>query len=690
LHAGAAAANNPSPRGALSPPPASPAQQQQAQIHPSTSSHSASSLSYFHPQSSSTPTLSDSLNVYDMTHALNEWRNIQPIVRSTFVSLVEHINKQQHELKMMTQHIRKQDEIIKEHERMLNSKATRAEVTLEVGRNLKEIQSNIESRASMVDIMSMLEQKANKEHVEKSLSLKANLSDLKQCESDKANQAEVNEYFDVHTRDIIDIKNLLTKKANTMEVVKELQKKANVTDVQQALETKANVHDVQEALKHKANKQSVISALSKKVGKSDVDSSLTQLKQTLQQELAQALSTKLDSEHLSGIQTDISHLQHASQQIRTHLDQKANLNNVQSMLAQKVSKEDFDSQLESLTNNLTPKTELEDLSHTLNQELEQIQSTLQTKIDEPRLLRVIQIVKSVKAQVELKANTDHVKEALNTKANSTVVEKMHQQLEQKPDRHEIEDIIQIKANAADLESVRRDMTSRVTKEAMGAALKKKVNVHELNNLIEQYTDVDRMKKELLLKANIKDVMALLEEKADSGDLDRTSDQVNNLMAQKVHIDQYSQALQDQAIINEALLAQNNMARWVWKSGKLKSGHGVPWNVQVLNTAPENYLWEKDRVNIIVVQPGLYEVAFGFYGKKQPTIQLHVNGEPILSAGVNGPSNVVYNKASKRLRQKAGAVTGLTHIDFLAIPEKARIAISCAGEKGEGFVSMRKL
>eukprot|EP01112_Ceratiomyxa_fruticulosa_P011157 TRINITY_DN3006_c0_g1_i2.p1 TRINITY_DN3006_c0_g1~~TRINITY_DN3006_c0_g1_i2.p1 ORF type:complete len:123 (+),score=20.28 TRINITY_DN3006_c0_g1_i2:278-646(+) len=55
------------------------------------------------------------------------------------------------------------------------------------------------------------------------------------------------------------------------------------------------------------------------------------------------------------------------------------------------------------------------------------------------------------------------------------------------------------------------------------------------------------------------------------------------------------------------------ARWIWCSGKIKS-HGIPWNLQVINTCPTNFVWEKDKVNIVIVAPGLYEITFGLFNR----------------------------------------------------------------------------
>lgn len=58
-----------------------------------------------------------------------------------------------------------------------------------------------------------------------------------------------------------------------------------------------------------------------------------------------------------------------------------------------------------------------------------------------------------------------------------------------------------------------------------------------------------------------------------------------------------------------------MGRWIWKSGEMKQNNLVPWEVQALNTCPDNFLWEKNKTSIVAVAPGLYEISFGFYSKK---------------------------------------------------------------------------
>jgi len=71
----------------------------------------------------------------------------------------------------------------------------------------------------------------------------------------------------------------------------------------------------------------------------------------------------------------------------------------------------------------------------------------------------------------------------------------------------------------------------------------------------------------------------------------------------------------------------------------------------------------------------------------------VNGEAVLSA-VNSSSYVIHHSSGKlkgMSKHSSGNLAGLTLIDFIALPARARISISYSGELGaEGFLGLRKL
>jgi len=90
---------------------------------------------------------------------------------------------------------------------------------------------------------------------------------------------------------------------------------------------------------------------------------------------------------------------------------------------------------------------------------------------------------------------------------------------------------------------------------------------------------------------------------------------------------------------------------------------------------------------------ILQITFGFFANRKPTVQLLVNGEPVLSA-INSASYVMHHSSGRLTavgQHPEGNITGLTMIDFLALPAHARLAISYSGEEGaEGFMGLRKL
>ena len=47
---------------------------------------------------------------------------------------------------------------------------------------------------------------------------------------------------------------------------------------------------------------------------------------------------------------------------------------------------------------------------------------------------------------------------------------------------------------------------------------------------------------------------------------------------KAQQDELNNIVNDQAMINESLCTENIVGRWAWKSGELKSGSSVPWEI----------------------------------------------------------------------------------------------------------------
>jgi hypothetical protein len=85
--------------------------------------------------------------------------------------------------------------------------------------------------------------------------------------------------------------------------------------------------------------------------------------------------------------------------------------------------------------------------------------------------------------------------------------------------------------------------------------------------------------------------------------------------------------------------------------------------------------------IVLVAPGLYQVSMGFFAAKTECVKVYVNGEAIMTV----------KEKERKVPHSAGNVTGLTIVEFIALPARARVSISFDGEKpAEGFFCLRKL
>ena len=97
-------------------------------------------------------------------------------------------------------------------------------------------------------------------------------------------------------------------------------------------------------------------------------------------------------------------------------------------------------------------------------------------------------------------------------------------------------------------------------------------------------------------------------KLDIDDVNHALTDIHKELDVKADSESLEKLNKDQSSINESLCTENIVARWAWKSGELKSGSMVPWEIQLSNTLPDNFLWEKDKTNVLTVAPGLYEVV----------------------------------------------------------------------------------
>ena len=225
-------------------------------------------------------------------------------------------------------------------------------------------------------------------------------------------------------------------------------------------------------------------------------------------------------------------------------------------------------------------------------------------------------------------------------------------------------------------------------------LKQKLDINKFNNIISTFnSNFENIHKDMNSKADLKNILEILKNKIDKEKYQELINELKQDLASKTPLLDFSSAMDNQAIINDTLCNENNIGRWLWKSGKVKNNLSIPWEVQVINTSNDNFLWEKDKSIIGIKEGGLYEIKMGFFADKKPMIQILVNGEVVISA-INSNSYVIHQSPGGRMKGTGktsfGNVTGLTLIDFILLPDNAKLNVSYTGEKGIGFLGIKKL
>lgn len=343
---------------------------------------------------------------------------------------------------------------------------------------------------------------------------------------------------------------------------------------------------------------------------------------------------------------------------------------IEQLNAEKASHEEYKDAMAKVVQKVSGKADLVEFDKSLQKAQKELLSTFQTIRDDYKIY-FTKLENQMSAKFDQLITRNELRSALNEKA----------------DNSQIGRLISTKLNIEEIVKLRSEIETALS-EMKAKASRSELDSHVASTKIA----IEEISKELLSKAYIKDICTLLDMKASIDDVNSALMDIHKELDNKISLQDHNMHVNEQQALNAVLCSENTIGRWIWRNGELANGFAIPWEIQCVNTAPDNFIWEPEASNIIVVTPGLYEITFGFYCKKKPTVQLLVNGETILSA-VNNASYVIHH-SSGRLKGATSAsstIAGLTLIDFIALPPRAKISLSYNGErKCEGFLAFRKL
>ena len=190
----------------------------------------------------------------------------------------------------------------------------------------------------------------------------------------------------------------------------------------------------------------------------------------------------------------------------------------------------------------------------------------------------------------------------------------------------------------------------------------------------------------IIQTNMQEINLIVNNKVNIDEYNSTINKIRKDLKIKIDNNEFNNAMNNQALINDIICNENQIGRWLWKTGKIKSGFIIPWDTQKINTAPDNYLWEKDKSVINIINGGIYQINLGFYFSysinKKPQVQIIINNENVIN--VNNNNYHLNNKINNK------KMNSISFSDFIILKDNSKISVTFNGEEGLGFIGLKKL
>ena len=611
-----------------------------------------------------------------------------------------------------------------------------------LNKDLNNIKKILDEKANLIDVNNALNKKANKDTIIESLENKVNKNEIEIILNNKLDKNDlytlkniINEKLDIsefeNVKNIIETKvdkitldNILNSVLNSKAEVNDFKlisdafqdMKTTMTkriddidnDLDRLIENiktqfqslNVVINNLENNKVEIGNFEKVSLGISKKADIEKVDSSINKLKNEMFETINEFKNDVIGSRKKfeDKLNEKFTLLQNDSKNILNSIN-----NEKESLQIFYQKKENENENILEKTKGIMDKTlneinqKISELTISYDKYFSNIKNDLSQKID---ITKMNEILSQITNDMNQKISSQEIQE-MNSNMISEINKRLDdfenifsKELENKISKSEIDNIIEDKINKSEI-FIEEISSIKLLLEKTNNELKNKIDSQKFESVIKSFNKCfDNVKEEMDTKSNMKETNEILKNKVEIEEINKALKEIHDELEKKNSIEDFSKAMDNQSIINETLCSENYLGRWIWQSGKIKNGYSIPWEIQSINTSPENFIWNKDKTYIIINENGLYELNLGFYADKKPTIQILVNDEVIISA-INSNSYVIHQSSGGRLKSVGknsfGNVTGLTMIDYIMLPQNSKISISYTGVDGAfGFLGLKKL
>jgi hypothetical protein len=189
------------------------------------------------------------------------------------------------------------------------------------------------------------------------------------------------------------------------------------------------------------------------------------------------------------------------------------------------------------------------------------------------------------------------------------------------------------------------------------------NNEELNLL---KNDLNELKNSLIMKVDINEIKNYLNQKANIVQVNKAISMINKEIDNKLDNEIFLSNIKKQEEINKILCNENITGKWLSINQNFNLS-SIKWNLQSINTNPNNFGWVKNLNYITIRDKGVYSIEFiifilGYNQMIKPNVNLLIDGNPILNF-----TNLEKNEMDNNL-------IALKYNEYINIEDSCRIGI----------------
>ena len=189
------------------------------------------------------------------------------------------------------------------------------------------------------------------------------------------------------------------------------------------------------------------------------------------------------------------------------------------------------------------------------------------------------------------------------------------------------------------------------------------NNEEINLL---KNDLNELKNSLIMKVDINEIKNYLNQKANIDQVNKAISMINKEIDNKLDNEIFLSNIKKQEEINKILCNENITGKWLSINQNFNLS-SIKWNLQSINTNPNNFGWVKNLNYITIRDKGVYSIEFiifilGYNQMIKPNVNLLIDGNPILNF-----TNLEKNEMDNNL-------IALKYNEYINIEDSCRIGI----------------